>query len=78
LDPLQLHTELRTEALEADRREFHTQLSQWEQKQTKRDRRQGLLLMGLAVLVALIIGVLTMTPGSVGYQLISRIISSWR
>ena len=41
LDPRQLHMELRTEALEADRREFHTKLSQWEQKQTEREQRQS-------------------------------------
>jgi hypothetical protein len=85
LDPPQLHTELRTEALEADRREFHTKLSQWEQQQNEREQRQSRRLTCAAIILGSIIGVcqifvaiLTMTKDSIGcgwlktiYQLIS-------
>jgi len=82
--------ELSTEALEADRREFHTKLSQWEQKQTEREQRQSRQLTKAAIILASIIGlcqiiasILAMSKDSIGfgwfklvYQLISRMISS--
>jgi hypothetical protein len=80
LDPVQLYQELRTEALEKDRREFHAKLSKWEQLQSDRERRQGRLLMKAAIWFATILAlvqiattILAMSNDSIGIQLLKAI-----
>jgi hypothetical protein len=81
LDPLQLYTELRTEALEEDRREFHTRLSKWEQEQSEREQRQGHQLTRAAIWLAVILGlaqivasILSMSNDSIGSQLLKALL----
>ena len=56
LDPVRLHEELRREALEEDRKEFHRKLSEWEQSQNNREQRQGRQIAKAAIWAAIILG----------------------